>query len=225
MDEIGEIAKVGAAPPRKLSRDARRLQLIEATIDTIAARGYSRTTLTDVARHAGLSHGLVNFHFETKEKLLTETLKYLAEEYRQNWTAALTAAGSSPEEELDAILRSDFNPSICTKARLSAWCAFWGEAQCRPMYQELCGSNDGDYNRTLEDICDRLVAKSSRPGDPVRIARVIRITTEGVWLDMMTMTDPYGPQEGMRTTFTCAAAFFPEYFDETGLIPPQKNRV
>lgn len=218
MHDIGEMAQEGGSAPRKLSRGARRQQLIEATIDTIAARGYARTTLTDVARHAGLSHGLVNFHFQTKEKLLTETLEYLAEEYRQNWSAALEAAGPSPAEQLDALLRSDFNPAICTNARLSAWCAFWGEAQCRPMYQELCGSNDDDYNRTLEDICARLVMASGRPGDPVRIARVIRITTEGVWLDMMTMSGAYGPEEAMRTTFTCAAAFFPEHFDDRGAL-------
>lgn len=225
MENDGELAKDDQAPKRKLSRGARRQQLIEATIDMIAARGYARTTLTDVARHAGLSHGLVNFHFQSKEKLLTETLKYLAEEYHLNWTTALEAAGPSPAEKLDALLRSDFNPAICTNARLSAWCAFWGEAQCRPMYQELCGSNDDDYNRTLEEICARLVAESGRDGDPVRIARVIRITTEGVWLDMMTMTDAYGPEEAMRTTFTCAAAFFPGHFDEAGLIAVKNNRL
>jgi hypothetical protein len=34
-----------------MSREARRTQLIEATIETMAARGYSRTTLTEVAQH------------------------------------------------------------------------------------------------------------------------------------------------------------------------------
>ena len=79
------IAKpVADAPtPRKLSREFRRQQLIDSTIETIAARGYARTTLTDVANHAGLSHGLVNFHFQSKEKLLAETLLFLAEEYRE----------------------------------------------------------------------------------------------------------------------------------------------
>ena len=211
-------ANPGERRRRKATREARRRQLIEATIETIAAQGYSRTTLTDVARQAGISHGLVNFHFETKERLLTETLQYLAAEYRQNWTAALEAAGPSPAEQLDAVLRADFDPRICTNARLSAWCAFWGEAQCRPMYQALCGSNDDDYTRTLESICARLVAEDGRGGDPVRIARVLRITTEGVWLDMMTMTEPYSAAEAMRTTFTCAAAFFPRHFDDNGAL-------
>ena len=38
-----------AKPPRKLSREARREQLIEATIAVLAVRGYARATLTEVA--------------------------------------------------------------------------------------------------------------------------------------------------------------------------------
>ena len=76
-----------------MSREARRIQLMESTIETLAARGFSRTTLTEVAKAAGLSHGLVLFHFETKEKLLSETLAYLADEYHQNWQDALARVG------------------------------------------------------------------------------------------------------------------------------------
>lgn len=217
MDDTGDIAKPDTTP-RKQSRAARRQQLIEATIDTIAAQGYARTTLTDVARQAGISHGLVNFHFETKERLLNETLQYLAEEYRQNWTAALAAAGPSPAEQLDAMLRADFDPAICTKARLSAWCAFWGEAQCRPIYQQECGSNDIEYAERLEDICARLIAEGGYGGEPGRVARVIRVTVEGVWLDLMTMTQPYSREEAMRTVHACVAAFFPRHFNADGLI-------
>ena len=92
--------------PRTLSRDERRTQLIEATLSTIAERGFSRTTLTEVARRAGLSHGLVLFHFETKEKLFADTLDYLSEEYHRNWQAALDGAGPKPEERLAALVES-----------------------------------------------------------------------------------------------------------------------
>ena len=71
-----------AQSQRKASKEVRRHQLIEATIDTLARKGYAALTLADVAKTAGLSVGIVNFHFDTKEKLLVETLKYLAEQYR-----------------------------------------------------------------------------------------------------------------------------------------------
>lgn len=207
-------------PPRKASREARRVQLVEATIEVLARQGYARTTLTEVARVAGLSHGLVNFHFATKERLLAETLAYLAEEYRANWTRALGTAVGRPAERLDALLRADFEPAICTPARLAAWCSFWGEAQSRPMYQATCGAKDDAYNAVLEAICAGLVAEGGYGGDPVIVARVLRVTIEGVWLDMMTMAAPYGRDEALRTIHACAAAFFPRHFDQKGLIAP-----
>jgi TetR/AcrR family transcriptional repressor of bet genes len=203
--------------PRKLSRDARRTQLIEATIETLGKRGYSRTTLTEVANAAGLSHGLVNFHFQSKDRLLEETLQYLAEEYRTNWIAALAAAPATPAGQLDAMIRADFNPPICTPARLSAWCAFWGEAQSRPLYQANCASNDEEYKRTLEDICTRLVAEGGYDQDPLLAARAIRVTSEGVWLDVMTSTEPVG-DGGLATVLACARAFFPRHFSRDGRV-------
>ena len=79
---------------RKGTRHARRLQLIESTIDSLAARGYAETTLADVAKGAGLSRGIVNFYFESKEKLLVATLQHMAEEYSTHWRSALAKASS-----------------------------------------------------------------------------------------------------------------------------------
>ncbi len=205
-------------PPRKLSRAARRTQLIEATIEVMADQGFARTTLTEVARRAGLSHGLVNFHFATKEGLLAETLAYLADEYRANWAAALAAAGPGPASQIEALIRADFEPEVCTPAKLSAWCSFWGEAQSRPLYQASCGSNDEAYNAMVEGFCARLITAAEYPSNPVLTARVLRVTQEGVWLDMMTMNHPYDRAEGLRTVFASAAAFFPRHFDENGLL-------
>lgn len=205
-----------ARPPRKLSRAARRQQLIEATIEVLAQKGYARMTLGDVARAAGLSHGLVNFHFESKERLLSETLLFLAEEYRLNWTRALEAAPDDPARQLDAMLRADFNPAICTPPRLAAWCSFWGEAQARPVYQVECGANDDRYIEVLEGICARLIEADGLTQDPRRVARVLRVTIEGVWLDLMTMNAPYDRDEGLGTVYTCATAFFPRHFTPEG---------
>ncbi|MEO6301100.1 MAG: TetR family transcriptional regulator C-terminal domain-containing protein, partial [Paracoccaceae bacterium] len=116
------------------------------------------------------------------------------------------------------MLRADFNPAICTPSRLSAWCSFWGEAQSRPLYQERCGSNDDHYNALMESLCGQIMAEGGYTGNAARIARVIRVTTEGVWLDMMTMNTPYTVAEGLATVYTCAAAFFADHFGPEGLL-------
>jgi TetR/AcrR family transcriptional repressor of bet genes len=199
-------------PPRTLAREARRQQVIEATITTLAARGFARTTLTEVARTAGISHGLVLFHFETKEKLLTETLTFMTAEYHDNWQAALALAPADPAAQLLALIEADFAPAITTPARLGAWCAFWGEAQSRPIYQEACGPLDAAYAAQLEAICRALVAEGGYRVDPVLAARILRLVVEGTWLDMMTLQTPYPPAEARRTVMASAALCFPGHF-------------
>ena len=73
---------------RKASRPVRRQQLIDATIAVLARKGYSALTVADVAKTAGLSVGIINFHFESKEKLLPPVSAI--------WPKNITATGMMP---------------------------------------------------------------------------------------------------------------------------------
>ena len=70
-------------------KEARQRQLIDATISTIGRVGYSGTTLNHVAGAAGLSPGIVNFYFKSKDQLLAATLAQLAEEHESLWLAKI----------------------------------------------------------------------------------------------------------------------------------------
>lgn len=203
-------------PPRTMPRDDRRVQLIEATIKVIAKMGYARTTMSDVARTAGLSHGLVNFHFQSKENLLLETLLFLSAEYHDNWQAAVAEAGAIPQDQLLALLMADFHPAICTPDRLSAWSAFWGEAASRPIYQDRCGSFDAAYNAFIETLCAQMNNELGLNSDPIRVSRILRVTIQGVWLDLMTLPNAYSMSEARATVITAADAFFPNVFRNIG---------
>ena len=109
--------------------------------------------MADVADGAGLSRGIVNFHFESKEKLLVATLQYMADEYSAHWRAALQKAGDDPARQLRTLVAADFDRSICNKRKLAAWCAFWGEAKSRPTYQALCGARDEAYQNVFIELC------------------------------------------------------------------------
>ena len=66
------------APPRKrLSRDERRRQLIEATVRLIGALGIRGTTMSRISAELGLSEMAVYRHFANKEELLMEADSYL----------------------------------------------------------------------------------------------------------------------------------------------------
>ena len=117
---------------RKASKETRRQQLIEATIDSLAKRGYSETTMADVADGAGLSRGIVNFHFESKEKLLVATLQYMADEYSAHWRAACQKAGDDPARQLAAAGRRRFRPLDLQQAQARRLVRLLGRGQVAP---------------------------------------------------------------------------------------------
>lgn len=207
-------------PPRKASREFRRQQFIDATISTLARLGFSRTTLTEVASTAGLSHGLIIFHFETKERLLAETMLYLAREYRDNWVGALALAPNMPAAQLDALVRADFDEAICGPERLAAWSALWVEAQGRPIYQETCAGFDVEFLQAIERLCKEITREGTYTTAPEHTARAIRVALDGLWLDLMTMTThgPYTRQESLGTMFNMLMAFYPKHFDHKGCL-------
>ncbi|UOF90046.1 TetR/AcrR family transcriptional regulator [Fodinisporobacter ferrooxydans] len=58
-----------------------RTQLIEAAYRVLAANGYEKTSIKDIAREAGLSPGLVHYYFDSKEDLLAAVVREATDEY------------------------------------------------------------------------------------------------------------------------------------------------
>ena len=204
-----------ARAQRQNTKAIRRQELIEATIDQLAKRGFEGTTLADVATAAGMSRGIVNFHFESKEKLLVETLRTLSDEYRGHWKAALKAAGADPAARLWALVSADFDKRICTPRKLGAWCAFWGEAKSRPTYRDLCSANDEDYQATVVELCRELAAPGQDHG---ALARVIVCMLEGLWLNLMMAPKDLKREQALACTRYHLVSVFPARFTVDGPV-------
>lgn len=209
-------ARPEPAPPeerkgRKASRETRRLQLIEATIDSLARRGYSETTMANVADGAGLSRGIVNFHFESKDKLLVATLQHMADEYAAHWRGAIENAGSDPARRLRALVAADFDRGICNKRKLAAWCAFWGEAKSRPTYRKLCGGRDAEYEEALVAIVGALIDEGGYALDARATAEGLGALLEGLWLRLL-MMDDLTRERALAVALKHLEATFPRHF-------------
>ena len=63
------------APKATFTNAARRAQIVESAIDTIAEVGYTRASFARIARRAGLSSTrLISYHFAEKDDLVGEVL-------------------------------------------------------------------------------------------------------------------------------------------------------
>ena len=56
--------------PRPSNTDARREQIVLGLQRVMAERGYEKATVSAIAQAAGLTPGLVHYHFKNKQEML-----------------------------------------------------------------------------------------------------------------------------------------------------------
>lgn len=61
---------------------ARRAQILKATAEVVANEGFSRASLTRIAQQAGVSKGVVTYHFSGKREILDQMV---SDYYQRGW--------------------------------------------------------------------------------------------------------------------------------------------
>ncbi len=213
-----ETTEMAAATPtnarRTASRTERRQQLIDATMKCIARKGMGSTTLGDVAKEAGLSQGIVNLHFESKENLLSETLSRLAGDYREKFSKALKSCGPRPADKLRAVMELDLRPSICNPRNLAIWFAFWGEVKSRPTYRRICDEWDQHYDEVVAGLCEELIAESDyRNVEPRTVSYALAAMINGLWLSCLVSPQTWDRSKAMDVVMGYLRGIFPKHFN------------
>lgn len=171
---------------RTAPKEERRQQLIDATIEAISRYGISHTTMTKVTDIAGLSLGLVNFHFTNKQNLFEETLRYLSEEHRSQWRRSMDTPRLRPEDKINAIVDAHFHPRICTHQKLAVWFAFYGEAGTRSAYRENTSSIDAERWQVSAALLQEIIIDAdSRALCGEQIAETLEALYDGFWLNIL----------------------------------------
>jgi len=199
---------------RAVSREKRRQQLIDATMKCIARKGMSSTTLGDVAGEAGLSQGIVNLHFQSKENLLNETLRALADDYKTQFDKTLERAGTDPASQLLAAMELDFKPSICDRKKLALWFAFWGEARARPAYRKICYESDKYYDDVVEQLCAAIIDDGGyRSVSAAAATNALTSMTNGLWQWALISPHSFDRDKAMDAVMSYLRSVFPKHFE------------
>jgi TetR/AcrR family transcriptional repressor of bet genes len=201
------------ASQRTASREKRRRQLITATIKCISQRGLGSTTMAEVAKEAGLSQGIVNLHFQSKENLLNQTLQYLADEYEELFKKALAVSGPGAAEKLLALMQHDLKPSICDRKKLAVWFAFWGEVKAVPNYQKICAEYDQGYDDVITELCEEIIAEGNyREISAKEVCDALSSMTDGLWLSCLINPKTWDRAAALAAVRTYLRAVFPGHY-------------
>ncbi len=198
---------------REIAKERRRQQLIDATIKCISNKGLGSTTLSDVASEAGLSQGIVNLHFNSKDNLLHETLKFLAEDYDAEFMRTLDGAPDEPAARLLALMKMDLKPAICDRRKLAVWFAFWGEVKSVPTYQKICATYDDKYDGIVLDLADAIIRSGSYANiEAQTVTDVLSSLTDGLWLSCLINPKSFRRAAALNAVTSYLYAIFPDHY-------------
>ncbi|WP_075290113.1 transcriptional regulator BetI [Pararhizobium arenae] len=180
--------KIGMEP-------VRRRALVDAALQVIGDQGTLSVTMSDIARKAGVSPALAHHYFGSKEQLLTETIRFLLRQLRQDTVRALQAA-ELPRDRISAIIRVSFQADQFAPETIAAWLAFYSEAQRSEATRRLLVIYARRLHSNLVDSLKRLCSAD----DAHRIAEGTAAMIDGLYIRRALGSSPVTAEASMRLT-------------------------
>lgn len=110
-------------------REARREEILAATLRAVAAKGYSRVAIADVVAESGLSAGAIYGHFEGKQDLFLAVVQDVLADRRAELETALSEGDAPSPGEVVALL---MHGMLGTLVDVRVLLQIWGEAAVDP---------------------------------------------------------------------------------------------
>ena len=115
--------------PRPSNKAVRRSQIARGLMRVMAARGYDGASMPEIAKAAGLTQGLIHYHFKNKQEILIAALDELVALHNKGLDSHMASLEGRPHEQLAAFI--DFHLGLGTDASpeaLACWLVISGES-------------------------------------------------------------------------------------------------
>lgn len=161
---------------RKSASDRRR-ELIEAGIACLGKGGMSAFTIDQICNQAGVSRGLINHHFRSKDDLLgciyADMTGHLLHQYDTG----------NAYQVLASIIETSFDESSFNRSNLRAWLSIWGQVASNSVLNELHRQRYGAYKSRIKNALSEIAGTSGESFDIEGVARQLIALIDGLWLE------------------------------------------
>jgi AcrR family transcriptional regulator len=177
MQVMGELMRSKAST-------ARREQIIDATVVTLAELGYARCSFVEILKRADLSSTrLISYHFENRDELMAQVASRVLDQLGAAVETRVRAA-DSPAAAVRAYVEANLDYMNSHRAQMTALTEllFAGGPRVSP---EQGSSGVEALTAIIDDAC---MAGQFRPVDPQVAATIVQRSVEGAAL--MLREDP-----------------------------------
>jgi TetR/AcrR family transcriptional repressor of bet genes len=173
--------------------ESRRRRILDATLDEIRDKGLAGTRAHEIAKRAGVSSGLVLYHFESLDGVIAAAMEESDDRYYRSLADEDDAERSAPERLRLLVSRAVDPASVVDGWTL--WMEFWVRALRDPATADLCARLERRWRSALLAIIEQGIAEGVfEPPDPA--ASMIRLSALLDGLSVATtLEDPEVPGE------------------------------
>jgi transcriptional repressor BetI len=155
----------------------RRRDLVEAAFQTFLDHGISGTTVARIGEQAGMSHGIVNYYFKSKDQLLSAVIRH-AFRLIMREVVRLMKEAESPRERVSAVIAGNFPAELFNRETAVAWVSFYAEVSTNADFEHL----QTTFYRRLHSNLMHALRQLTTPDVAERIALGISVWIDGLWL-------------------------------------------
>jgi TetR/AcrR family transcriptional regulator, transcriptional repressor of bet genes len=152
---------------RPSNRAQRRAEIVDGLQTVMALQGYEAASVAEVAKAAGLTTGLVHYHFKSKQEILLALIDRLGQAVEDR-AGPRVAKAATPRAKLDALLDVHLARGQGDPEALACWVAIGAEAIRQPAVREAYGAVLG---RRVERFAALLREALVRAGSSTRGAK------------------------------------------------------
>jgi len=103
---------------------ARQTQIVECAIETIASLGFAQASLAQIAKRAGISTGVISYHFKNKETLIRHVIEKVYSS-GDSYIRPLIQSATSARDMLSVYLESNIAFMSTHKTYMLALLEIW----------------------------------------------------------------------------------------------------
>ncbi|MEA2915536.1 MAG: hypothetical protein QOJ15_7617 [Bradyrhizobium sp.] len=153
----GSARRAGRPPVDKFN--ARRLELAEAALATLAELGYARTSLREIAQKSEFSHGVLHYYFSDKFDLICCSVRHYKAKCVTRYDQ-ITATARSRDELLTGFL-DKLADTIRTEAHMHR---LWYDLRAQALFEDAFRDDVMAIDKSLEDMVWRIVSRYAELG-------------------------------------------------------------
>jgi AcrR family transcriptional regulator len=154
---ISPAAKAAENKMEKLG--ARRVELAEATLETLAELGYARTSLREIANNSQFSHGVLHYYFNDKVDLICCAVRYYKTTCATRYDEVVAQATSQNE------LLNSFCAKLCeTLTGEAKMHRLWYDLRSQALFEAEMRQDVKAIDSSLEKMVWRIATRYAELG-------------------------------------------------------------